>query len=304
MSDPTPINDDLISAYLDDEVTAHERAVIEADADSMARLAELRLVRDAVAAPVAPLDDADRDRLLGAALAASATSPTVSSMTVARSQRARIWRPLAAVAAAVTVIGLAVPALRNINLGSDAGDTAASTADSAADEPAAEPADEAAAEMMAPSVDAATAGGDDAATAQMPLAADGAVAEADMSADEPAEESVEQAAGAIAFDPLPSELGDFESVDLAVDRVFADYEVWLENPGAVNLRNLGPDPLDGTPCLDELDQDVLLDGQMSDTATATIEGVDHVIRLLEEGLVQLTPIDACRPVTTRNHIEG
>jgi hypothetical protein len=78
MTDPTPRPDDeLVSAVLDGEASADERARVEADPASRQRLAELRAVRDLVAAPVPVPADA-REAAIAAALGlfdAAATGP-------------------------------------------------------------------------------------------------------------------------------------------------------------------------------------------------------------------------------------
>lgn len=77
MTDPTPRPDDeLVSAVLDGEATAVERARVEADPAARTRLAELAAVRDRVAAPVA-VPPAAREQAVAAALAAFDTpAPT------------------------------------------------------------------------------------------------------------------------------------------------------------------------------------------------------------------------------------
>jgi len=68
MTDPTPRPDDeLVSAVLDGEASADERARVEADPASRQRLAELRAVRDLVAAPV-PVPSEAREAAIAAAL--------------------------------------------------------------------------------------------------------------------------------------------------------------------------------------------------------------------------------------------
>lgn len=71
MSDEQLREDELVSAYLDGEATPAEIAEIEQDGALMTRVEQLRSVRDAVAAPVAPLSEELRDRMIGAALAAA-----------------------------------------------------------------------------------------------------------------------------------------------------------------------------------------------------------------------------------------
>src|SRR5690349_6571253 len=80
MTEPTPRPDDeLVSAVLDGEATADERARVEADPAARARLAELTTVRDRVAAPVTVPADA-RERAISAALGAfdQASSPAAA----------------------------------------------------------------------------------------------------------------------------------------------------------------------------------------------------------------------------------
>jgi hypothetical protein len=68
MTDATPRPDDeIVSAVLDGEATADERALVEADPEAQARLAELRAARDQVAAPVA-VPPAVREQAVAAAL--------------------------------------------------------------------------------------------------------------------------------------------------------------------------------------------------------------------------------------------
>ena len=108
-------------------------------------------------------------------------------MAVARASRNWSWRPLVAVAAAVVVVGLAVPAIRSIDLGDDAGDSAATSA-AAADEPAADSAEPA--DFAAQGEDEAA---DDVLEAQPAADTATAAVEADM-ADEPAAEPAEEQA--------------------------------------------------------------------------------------------------------------
>jgi len=70
MSDEQLRQDELVSAYLDGEATPAEVAEVEQDDALMARVEQLRSVRDAAVAPVAPVSDELRDRMISAALAA------------------------------------------------------------------------------------------------------------------------------------------------------------------------------------------------------------------------------------------
>ena len=71
MSDEQFREDELVSAYLDGEATPAEIAEVEQNNALMARVEQLRSVRDAVAAPVAPMPAELRDQMIGAALAAA-----------------------------------------------------------------------------------------------------------------------------------------------------------------------------------------------------------------------------------------
>lgn len=302
MSDLSPTDDELISAYLDDEVTTAERASIETDARALARVARLRAVRDQVAAPVTPLSEADRERLLARALAVSHTTPVVTSMTATR--RRPVWarRPLLAVAAAAAVLALAVPVLRNVDLGGDASDdtaagepaaeattmaqTDADTARAeiapgaeAADVPAAEPAEEAAAEPAEEPLSDTTSG-DDGAT------------DDEVAADE---------ALAPGFEPLLPGLGEFTTIDQLVDQVFSDFGEWLDDPEAVNERSFGLIEIDPEPCADEFVPTPDIEDQMSDVATATVGDALHVVWLFDDGVVYIATADSCSPTTRSDY---
>ena len=192
MTDRIPHSDELVSAYLDGETTPAETALVEQDAALMARAAELRTVRDAVSAPVTALSVADRERMIGTAMAAADEIPELDTAVV---PLRRFSRPLLAMAAAVALIAAVVGVgLLAGRLGGDgeadvALESALTTAaaqtgivadaeesaglDSAADA-AAEASVEHGAEMAAPMMDEA----DDAAAEAM--------------AEEPAEESAEE----------------------------------------------------------------------------------------------------------------
>ena len=71
MSDEERRQDELVSAYLDGEATPAEIAEVERDDALLARVEQLRSVRDAVAAPVAPMPAELKDQMIGAALAAA-----------------------------------------------------------------------------------------------------------------------------------------------------------------------------------------------------------------------------------------
>jgi hypothetical protein len=105
-------SDALVSAYLDGEVTAAERARVEADPVLLARLEQFRSVRSALADDIAAPAGAP-DRLVTGALESyqtrTAEAATVTDLQTARGRRRPpIW--VAGVAAAVAVLALiAVP---------------------------------------------------------------------------------------------------------------------------------------------------------------------------------------------------
>lgn len=124
MTTPSDDRELLISAYLDDDLDASERALVEADADLLATVEATANVR-ALLAERAPIDRARRESVLAAALAAfdaralDATSPDAAAASTvgsverqfasARAGAGRHRRWLAPVAAAaVAVVGLGV----------------------------------------------------------------------------------------------------------------------------------------------------------------------------------------------------
>jgi hypothetical protein len=117
MNAPPP-SDELASAYLDGEVSADERAIVEADAALLARVRELRAVRQALAAPLPTRPAADVDAAIAAALAAAsdadagAPAPVPLAPRRASGRRGRIGLAVLGAAAAVVVAVVAVAALR------------------------------------------------------------------------------------------------------------------------------------------------------------------------------------------------
>ena len=181
--------DELVAAYLDDEVSDDERAMVEADPELLARVEIHREIAALVAEPVVPPETAMRDRHIAAALHASATAPNVTSLAA----RKRRWTPqytrVLGAAAAVAVVLFAGTLLVLNNENSD--DTAAVFSEPAS-EPAPAPAEE---EGLRNSGAAATGDGDSDADAPEPAPADEpAPAEAPAPADDvAAEETAAQA---------------------------------------------------------------------------------------------------------------
>jgi hypothetical protein len=143
MTDPrdphTDELDELISAYLDGEVTPEERARVEEDPQLLARVDELRSVVDLWAQDLPCPTDAERDAVLAVALAgvtaaAADDGRTPTSLTTVRAGRTRWARPAALVASAVAVVVLAGGAVSMIAGGGDGGgDDLAATASARAE---------------------------------------------------------------------------------------------------------------------------------------------------------------------------
>lgn len=187
MSDERLHDDELVSACLDGEATPAEIAEVEASDALLARVEELRAVRDAVAEPVVPLSVERRDDLIGAALGvADATDAARREAKVVPLQRPH--RLLLAMAAAVIVLAAVVGTGLIASRGSDEADTAAST-DEAMAGMAAEPADAAPAaeEEPMPEMNMETA---EEAMAEEAPAEEAALAE-DGDVDSPAEQVVD-----------------------------------------------------------------------------------------------------------------
>ena len=118
--------DELASAIVDGEADAVEAGRV-GEPEVAARVEAFRAVAELVATPVPPLADADRERLLAAALAEADDDTVVTVQPTARlRRRPPVWLPAAAaVAVAVAGFGLRVAALGS---GTDDRDEAA-TAD-------------------------------------------------------------------------------------------------------------------------------------------------------------------------------
>jgi hypothetical protein len=261
-------------------------------------VAQLREVRDRVAAPVNPLSETDRERLLTRALAVS----PVTSLSLARRPRAWTRKPLLAVAAAAAVVALAVPVLRSIDLGGDAGD------DVAADDSAAEAttmsaaADEAGADGAARDGEADAAIAPDAA-ADMPAEEESASEPTEEPAEEPADESAEATSADMdaGFEPLVPELGEFATVDQLVDRVLSDFGQWLDDPAAADERSSGLIESEPAACADDFEPAPDAGDPRIDTATATVGATPQVIWLFDDGVVYVAPSDTCSPTTRADY---
>ncbi|MYI14840.1 MAG: hypothetical protein F4108_03825 [Acidimicrobiaceae bacterium] len=206
MSDERLHQDELVSAYLDGEATPAEIAEVAASDALLARVEELRAVRDAVAEVVAPLPADRQDDLISAALgvADAAAADRVEAKVVPLQRPQRLLLAMAAaVIVLAAVVGTGLIASRS---GDDSEEFAsvASTANDAApteraaEEPMAEEAPAAEEEPMAgmdmEAPDEAMVEMDMAAAAEEPLAEEAAMAAAELQAAEEAMAAAEQAA--------------------------------------------------------------------------------------------------------------
>lgn len=107
------MNDDLIllaSAYLDDDLSADDRARVDGDPELLAEVERMRRVRAALA-DVDPPSPAAREWAIAAALAAAPPqAPPVASLDARR--RARWVAPVAAAAVGVLAVGAVIAGLR------------------------------------------------------------------------------------------------------------------------------------------------------------------------------------------------
>lgn len=146
MNDLTPQErDELVSAYLDGEATAQERAMVEADSDLLARAEQFRHAAEEIASPVA---EAGREEIIAYALDAAESEAKPSKLRawiVQSRQKIRSLRippglrdrlrnrrlvPVFGVAAALAVVFLAIAvfALWSEDTGDDSDDIASASA--------------------------------------------------------------------------------------------------------------------------------------------------------------------------------
>ena len=218
MSDEQLRPDELVSAYLDGEATPAEIAEVEQDDVLMARVEQLRSVRDAVAAPVAPMPAELRDQMIGAALAAAdAETAQRRGARIVPIHRRR--ETLLAVAAAAVLLAAVVSAGLIASRGGDeSADMAAAPTEVAAAD-AAEPAEEAAMAEEEPMAEAAPAPTSTAAFVEMPEEEPMAELEAAMGAAETADDA--------AIAELEAEL---EAASAAAEAAAAEAESAMEAP--------------------------------------------------------------------------
>jgi hypothetical protein len=204
-------DDELASAYLDDQVTPEERARVEGDSAVMARVAELRGARDALAAePIESPSPTARDNAIRAAVRAGTTAD-LAEARAARATRTRQRLRVASIAAAILVaLGLTAALLR---IGSDSSNqNAATSANSATPTTAGAPSADRAAGAEALSGSAGTFLGSFADQASLVDAARATLAARDASKDEstPAQAT---AAGGPAAGPLNCNVDASDAVE-------------------------------------------------------------------------------------------
>ncbi|MDQ1422936.1 MAG: hypothetical protein QOD72_434, partial [Acidimicrobiaceae bacterium] len=124
-------DDELASAYLDDDADADERALVESDPDLRARADRLAGIRRAVAGSRPVPDPAQRDDHIANALAAREVAAAIP-LADRRDQRLRRRLGVLSAAAAIVVVAgvIALTANRrdHNSLGSTAGRSTATTA--------------------------------------------------------------------------------------------------------------------------------------------------------------------------------
>lgn len=218
MNDNTDALDELVSRYLDAEVTAEEAARVESDPELLARADAMRSAIEAVAAPVdIPMIDLDQRRAI--AVEASSPSAGVTDLSAVRARTIERRNRFVAVAAAVVLLAVAFTAIQRVDLDDDdQGDVATESTDSAGDSDDA--ADEAL-EMFA----------DDMATEEAAdMAESAAVATDDWAGEEFGDDIAPESSGSDAatmegpgVDVLPDELAPVETVGDIVDLVDTAY---------------------------------------------------------------------------------
>ena len=126
MTDAFHPDDELISAYLDGEVTEAEKARVESSPELMARVDRFAEASALASMDVPPLSPSAVDELIAHALDAGGAPANVTDLAAARSRR--IPRALIAVAASVVALALAVPAIKAINTSGGSSNTSAAPA--------------------------------------------------------------------------------------------------------------------------------------------------------------------------------
>ena len=277
MNDNTDALDELVSRYLDAEVTADEAARVESDPELLARADAMRSAIESVAAPVdIPMIDLDQRRTI--ALDASSTSTGITDLSAARGRRTERRNRFVAVAAAVVLLAVAFTAIQRADLDDDDQDNVATeSTESAGDSDAV--ADEAL-EMFA----------DDRASEEEADIAESAAVETDdwAGADFGDEAAPEHSTGDAAtikepsVDVLPDELAPVETAGDIVDVVDTAYADVI---GIPHRR----DPFDGV-----CPEAIRLITAVQDGTTVSVEAT-----MVEIGAERVTVLVALAAITSK-----
>lgn len=315
MTDISPSDDELVSSYLDNEVTPGEVARVEGDPRLMARVREMRAAIAFVATPP-PLPEAALDRIRATAVAAvgsetSASTAPVVDMATARVKRLERRNRILAVAAAVLLFGGLIGGIGFLGTGEGDDSADAGFSDGGSDDSDGE---ESSFSTMtdsndstsndSTSNDSASTAGTEAAEAEMTAGVD-----MDSDADESADDSSDSAATEedapasrlqknSSFDPLPDNLGVYTSVEelaVAVETMVNEMAVGDEAEDAPAKFQ----PL--TTCEETLA--VALAGDVAfefDTAEAVFDATVYTIvvgRLFDtaESVGRIAPSNTCSP---------
>lgn len=275
MNDNTDALDELVSRYLDAEVTADEAARVESDPELLARADAMRSAIEAIAAPVdIPMIDLDQRRTI--ALDASSTSTGITDLSAARALRIERRNRFVAVAAAGVLLAVTFTAIQRADLDDDDQDNVATeSTDSAGDNDAA--ADEAL-EIFA----------DDSATEEAADIAESAAVETEAWAgeefgDDIAPESSGSDAATMAgpsLDVLPDKLAPVETASDIVDVVDTAYADVIGIPHR-------SDPFDGI-CPEAIRLIIKVQGD----TTVSVEGT-----MVEIGAERVTVLVALAAIT-------
>ncbi len=244
MTDFSPSDDELLSSFIDGDLTDEEatrlQARLTAEPELRQRLDALRGASTIAGSPVTPLSSEQSDSMIAAALAVSGTAENVTDLGSARAARSR-WLPRAAVVAAgVVLLAVAVPVLGNLDdSDSDSAgesDVALDSTDDSTDSP---DQDEMADPTMADSGVDSDTDGDDADSMDMsndePV--DGAAESDPDPADDLAATMDDERASSFSevfgSDALQESLGDFSSEGALADEVRLNYQAYRADLGGL-----------------------------------------------------------------------
>ena len=214
MSDEQFREDELVSTYLDGEATPAEIAEVERNDALMARVEQLRSVRDAVAAPVAPMPAERREQMISAALAvADAENAQRREARIVPVRRRR--ETLLAVAAAAILLAAVVSAGVIASRGGDDEAEMAAATDDSADMAAEAPAAVAGVEATTAVAEADMAVAED--TADYEMAAEPMPEEEPMAEEEPLVELDAAMAEMAAEEPDEAAIAELEAALAAAE---------------------------------------------------------------------------------------